>query len=131
MREIVFATAAVIRSGKRYLVDLRSFDDAHGGLWEFPGGKLDWGEAPRDCLVRELSEELGIKASVGKLIDIISHVYPNGRQFIIAFYECETDDEPMPMECERVEWMTLREIGELDLLDADRLILGTLAEAHR
>ena len=61
-------TAAVIEKDGRILIAKRRIGDRHGGRWEFPGGKIDSGETPEECLKRELREELGIEAEIGELL---------------------------------------------------------------
>ena len=60
--------AAVVRRGSRFLVGRRPAHKRHGGLWEFPGGKVEPGENEQTCLKRELSEELDIEIEVGDFI---------------------------------------------------------------
>ncbi len=74
--------AAVIRNQTGEVLIARR-PDSHpiaGGLWEFPGGKIEAGESPGEALRREIREELGIEIAVKDLIDVVSHVYvsPNG-----------------------------------------------------
>src|ERR1700677_3954530 len=62
--------------------------DAHlGGLWEFAGGKRHPGESDKDCLKRELREELGIEVEVGELLDAITHAYPE-KVVRLKFFRC-------------------------------------------
>ena len=62
---MLHVTAAVIEREGRVLVARRRGGDRFAGLWEFPGGKIEPGEAPRDCLRREILEELGLDVEVG------------------------------------------------------------------
>src|SRR5438552_14203077 len=69
------AAGLVFRDGK-LLITLR-YDDAHlGGLWEFPGGKVERDESFEVCLLRELREELGIGVEIQELIETDTHAYP-------------------------------------------------------
>jgi len=70
---MVTVTAALIARDGRLLVARRAAGRSQGGLWEFPGGKLEPGEAPEDCLRRELREELGIESTVGAFFDESVH----------------------------------------------------------
>jgi 8-oxo-dGTP diphosphatase len=64
-RSIIVAAAVITRADGAVLIARRRPERSHGGLWEFPGGKLEPGESAADCLVRELAEELGLLVEVG------------------------------------------------------------------
>jgi 8-oxo-dGTP diphosphatase len=66
--QVIRVVAAVITQGDRVLVCRRNADREAGGLWEFPGGKIEAGESPRTALVREILEELGVGIRVGGLL---------------------------------------------------------------
>ncbi|WP_157721969.1 (deoxy)nucleoside triphosphate pyrophosphohydrolase [Tumebacillus avium] len=86
MKQLV-VTAAVIEKDGRVLVAQRK-PDAHMGLkWEFPGGKLEWGEDPRAGLVREIAEELGIEIAVEEVLEVVSHTYED-RHIVLIGYRC-------------------------------------------
>ncbi len=126
MKQTILATAAICFRKDRVMVTKRLAEDAHGDKWEFPGGKLEYGEDPRESLKRELKEELGVDSVIGEVIDIVSHVYPNGRHFVISFFECKILGEPEPIECERVEWVDPSKLANLDFLEADKRIFSIL-----
>ena len=78
--------AGILRKGDRILVGLRPEGHSLGGLWEFPGGKIERGESPERALVRELQEELDIEAEIGELK--LSHTHSYGDvNILILFYE--------------------------------------------
>ena len=81
-------TAAVIRKNGRLLIAQRPFGGRLGGLWEFPGGKVEAGETLKQCLRREIKEELGVRIKVGKPIISIEHAYTHFKITLHAF-ECE------------------------------------------
>src|SRR5258706_5532480 len=80
------AAALVFRNGK-LLITQRHADAHLGGLWEFPGGKRHPGESFEDCLRRELMEELGIEVGVGKLLEEVTHAYPE-KTVLLKFFLC-------------------------------------------
>ncbi|MGC2536611.1 MAG: (deoxy)nucleoside triphosphate pyrophosphohydrolase, partial [Candidatus Sulfotelmatobacter sp.] len=89
--------AAVIEKNGKLLVCQRTRHQTMPLKWEFPGGKIEEGEQPRDALRRELEEELGIHAKVGDEIARVQHTYPNGaavelRFFIVREYEGELEN---------------------------------------
>ncbi|MDG2004877.1 MAG: NUDIX domain-containing protein, partial [Novosphingobium sp.] len=77
------AAAIAIRDGL-VLVTRRGPGENLEGCWEFPGGKLEPGETPQECIVRELAEELGARASAGEIITQSIYDYPGGAINLIA-----------------------------------------------
>lgn len=80
--------AAIISEGGRILLVQRPDAAAMGGLWEFPGGKIEPGETPEGALMREIGEELGIAVSVGALYHTTEYAYPDGPRVRLFFYDC-------------------------------------------
>ena len=78
--------AALIQKEGKLLVCQRTRHQTMPLKWEFPGGKIEEGEQPRDALRRELEEELGILATIGDEIARIQHEYPNGGMVELRFY---------------------------------------------
>jgi 8-oxo-dGTP diphosphatase len=110
--------AAVIRRDDRWLLCLRPAHKRHGGLWEFPGGKLEAGESLEDAARRELTEELGVFVT-----DVGEPVYVRhdaGSRFVIEFAEVNITGTPQAIEHDEVRWVTLREVLALPLAPADR-----------
>jgi mutator protein MutT len=110
--------AAVIRHDDRYLVCRRPAHKRHGGLWEFPGGKIDDGESLLDAARRELAEELSIDVThVGATL---VERRDSGSQFVILFVEVAIHGEPVALEHDEICWLPRDEILRLDLAPADR-----------
>ena len=80
-------TAGIIRKESAVLLTKRLSSGRHPGKWEFPGGKLEDGESPVDCLRRELLEELGLDVQVGGIYEVLHHNYEFGPILLLA-YEC-------------------------------------------
>jgi 8-oxo-dGTP diphosphatase len=109
--------AAVIRRGERVLLCRRPSHKRHGGLWEFPGGKLETGESPLDAARRELDEELGLHATS---VEATSFVCQDpGSAFIIEFTDVVAEGEPSALEHDEVRWVTFAEAAALPLAPAD------------
>src|SRR5260221_10654461 len=90
------AAGLVFRDGK-LLITLRHPDAHLGGLWEFPGGKLEPNETFEECLARELREELGIEVAVGELVESLTQDYP-GITVHLRFFRCRwLEKEPQPL----------------------------------
>jgi 8-oxo-dGTP pyrophosphatase MutT (NUDIX family) len=116
--------AAVIRRDGRYLLGRRPEHKRHGGLWEFPGGKVLEGESRLDAARRELAEELGLE--VGALGVLLHSVRDPGAPYVIEFVEVEALGEPSPLEHSSVEWFTAAELRGLALAPADALFAASL-----
>ena len=96
------------------------------GYWEFPGGKLEEGEDPRDGLVREFEEELAVSVSVGRIEEVLLYRYPD-RTVLLLFFWCRIiDGEPHPCLGQEVRWVTPDEMRELCFLPADSPIVDRL-----
>ena len=111
----VRVAAGLVFDGGRLLITQRPAEKHLGGLWEFPGGKLDSGESYPDCLRRELREELGIEVAVGPMLAAIEHAYPE-KTVRIQFYRCAlTSGVPSAIE-----------LDEFVFPPADAALLGEL-----
>lgn len=73
---MIQVACAIIENQDKVLVTQRGLHKAEGGLWEFPGGKLEAGETPQDCIVREIREELNLLISPRQLLTASAHAYP-------------------------------------------------------
>jgi mutator protein MutT len=122
---IAVAAGLVFRNGK--LLITKRYDDAHlGGLWEFPGGKLEPKETFEQCLVRELREELGIEVSVGELVESVTHEYP-GKTVHLKFFICNwKENEPQALGCSECRWVSVEELADHDFPKADVRLLERL-----
>ncbi|MBQ8108871.1 MAG: 8-oxo-dGTP diphosphatase MutT [Clostridia bacterium] len=127
MREqpLIVAAAVTLRAGRVMICQRRP--DAHNGLkWEFPGGKLEAGESPEAALARELREELGIEARVGRVCDAIYYRYPD-RDVLVLFYLCEIlSGEPRTLDCNAIEWTAFEDLAGYDFAAADRAFVNRL-----
>jgi len=121
--------AAVIHdTDRRVLLTKRPPGSHMGGLWEFPGGKVDDGEAPHDALARELHEELGLEVRVEEPITCAVHEEP-GLRILLLFYAVKiVDGEPRGREGQAVEWVPVTELPSLPTPPADAEIVRRLAE---
>lgn len=115
--ETIRVLAAVIRRGDRALLCKRPAHKRHGGLWEFPGGKLEAGETLLDAARRELAEELGLDAvSIGETLFVCRDP---GSAFVIEFVEVVVIGDPVAHEHDDTRWLTVTEMGHLALAPAD------------
>lgn len=117
---IEVAAGLIVRDG-RVLVCQRSFSGTHPGRFEFPGGKREPGESIRDCLRRELREELGVDAEIGRELWRCRHEYPGQRPVELVFLSVAGfTGEPVNHVFASMHWSTMSELAGLDFLEGDR-----------
>ncbi|HEV2399035.1 MAG TPA: (deoxy)nucleoside triphosphate pyrophosphohydrolase [Candidatus Sulfotelmatobacter sp.] len=125
MKRVV--AALIVQDGK-LLVCQRTRHQTMPLKWEFPGGKIEEGEQPRDALRRELDEELGITATIGDELARIQHEYPNGgmvelRFFVVREYRGELENRIF----KDMRWAEPRDLPKYDFLEADLTLVKDLA----
>jgi 8-oxo-dGTP diphosphatase len=118
--------AAIIRRNGLVLLARRSPEENLGGFWEFPGGKVENGETPEECLARELYEELGILTRIGEKFAESLHQYDHGNFRILAYLVDCIGGNPRPNVHDRLEWVEIDDIAGYQLLPADIPILVSL-----
>ncbi len=120
--------AALIVDKDRILACQRTRHQVMPLKWEFPGGKIEEGEQPRDALRRELEEELGIEATIGNEVARIHHEYPSGGAVELRFYEVHTYRGELENRIFReIRWVERDKLSELDFLEADFTLVRDLA----
>lgn len=121
--------AAVVRRGGEVLLTQRPPGGRHALLWEFPGGKLEPGESVAEALVREIDEELGVRASAAETLAIVRHDYPGGPEVEVHFVRCAL--APATLKPGRgvhaMRWVRPRDIDTREVLEADRGFIARLA----
>ncbi len=124
---IVEVSAGVIESSGRFLIAQRRADQRLPLLWEFPGGKREAGESWRDCLARELREELGVEVSVGSLLDVVTHA-ASDLTVALRFFRCDlVAGTPRPLGCRDVRWVARHELAIHEFPEADAGLVGWLS----
>ena len=120
--------AAVIEKDGKLLVCQRARRQTMPLKWEFPGGKIEEGEQPRDALRRELEEELGIDARIGDEIAHLQHTYPNGAMVELRFFSVREYRGEIENRIFRdVQWSEARDLPSYDFLEADASLVRDLA----
>ncbi|MFD0960839.1 (deoxy)nucleoside triphosphate pyrophosphohydrolase [Paenibacillus chungangensis] len=119
MKAITVAGAVIRNNEQMVLCALRSGNMTMPGLWEFPGGKLEAGEAPEETLVREIREELGCAIDVGELIEDVVHDYPSVRIRLLTYWAIVVEGKPCANEHEQLLWLPSERLHELEWAPAD------------
>ena len=115
----LLVTAAIIENNGKLLMTRRRPDVPYPQLWEFPGGKVEPEEDPRDGIVREIREELAIEVAVEGIYDVIYFRYPE-RTVLVLAYRCRwVSGEIENVEVAEHRWLAPRELEKLKLLPAD------------
>jgi len=112
------------------LIDKRRPNGLLGGLWEFPGGKVELGETVPDCIQREIKEELGIEITVGDRLTTIDHTYTHFRVTLMVHHCHHLRGQPQPIECDEVRWVSLNEIDQYPFPKANLQIIAALRQVQ-
>ncbi|HEX7863252.1 MAG TPA: 8-oxo-dGTP diphosphatase MutT [Verrucomicrobiae bacterium] len=130
MSKVIDVAAGLVFRNGQLLITQRRPGDHLGGLWEFPGGKVEPNETFEHCLARELREELGIDVRVGAQVDEITHSYPE-KTVRLRFFRCElVEGEPQPIHCHATAWVTAESIPDFEFPAADEQLLRKLKADH-
>src|SRR5579872_3294122 len=115
---MVTVVAGVIERAGDILIAQRKRTGQHPLKWEFPGGKVEAGEAPERALIRELAEELGIQARVEGEVSRYEYAYPGRSPILLIFYRViEFEGEPENLDFERIVWTPRGRLREYDFLE--------------
>lgn len=126
MSEIHVAAAVIRNLQGEVLLSLRHPDTHQGGLWEFPGGKLDDGEVVYGALVRELKEELGISVQQARPLIRVRHAYED-RQVLLDVWEVEQyEGTPAGCEGQALQWVHSESLQQIEMPTADRPVINAV-----
>ncbi len=115
-------TAAVIEENGLLLIAQRPQDGLLGGMWEFPGGKVEEGEGLETCLKREIKEELGVKIKVSEEIGVYQHAYTHFKVTLHAFACQLNGGRPKSLQVSEIRWVSLDELADYPMGKLDRQI---------
>jgi 8-oxo-dGTP diphosphatase len=127
---LLVAAAALIDADGRVLICQRPEGKALAGLWEFPGGKVEAGETPEACLIRELAEELGVQVATACLAPFVfaSHDY-DGFHLLMPLYLCRRwDGRVTPHEHKAIAWVKPNRLGDYPMPPADAPLVAWLRD---
>lgn len=127
MKRIDVAIAVVVRDAE-VLICKRQAQAHLGGFWEFPGGKVEPPESLKECLLRELREELDINAEILASLPVIEHDYPDRQVRLHPFLCAYASGKPKPLACEEVRWVHYRSLGEYRFPPANDVLIAQVIE---
>lgn len=127
----IIGVAVIWNEQEQILIDRRRPEGLLGGLWEFPGGKIELGETVEECIKREILEELGIEIEVGDRLITIEHAYSHFRVTLTVHHCRHIAGNPQPLECDEVRWVTLDELDQFPFPKANTQIIAALRQSPR
>lgn len=127
MKTINVVAAIIENKEDKIFAAKRGYGD-FGGKWEFPGGKIEPGEAPEDALKREIREELEVNIDVGELMIKIEYDYPNFHLSMRCYFAEIKSGSPTLVEHKDAGWFEVEELPDLEWLPANRQIIMSLSE---
>ena len=125
----IHVACAIIENGGKVLCAQRSEFMSLPMKWEFPGGKIDVGESPEECLRRELFEEMGISLRVGKSLPLSTHHYPTFAVTLYPFICLIESGEIILHEHADIAWLPPEQLNTLDWAKADLPVIESYRDA--
>jgi 8-oxo-dGTP diphosphatase len=124
----IIVAAAIIQQEEKFLLTKRKPASDMGGLWEFPGGKIEPGETLAGCLRRELMEELGVEINEPQLFHFLRHQYPE-KEVELHFFTCSiVKGHPEALGCAEIAWVPQHELSFFRFPPADMPVLQRLVQ---
>lgn len=130
MNEIRVAVGVILNDKKEVLIALRPAHVHQGGLWEFPGGKIEEGETTQQALTRELQEELDITIKVSQPLLIVKHNYSDKAVVLDVYKVTEFTGYPKGQEGQEIKWMPLAQLDDYSFPKANDEIIEHLLEKY-
>lgn len=128
MKPQFIVTAAIIINEDRVFCARRAAGKSQAGLWEFPGGKVENGETDEVCLARELHEELGICAEVGRHFMTNVHEYDDKIVELRAYFVNSFEGEIQPNDHDQLKWLPISQLMSLTWAPADIPFINALSD---
>ena len=118
--------AAIMQRNGKVLIARRAPDQPLAGQWEFPGGKMEPGESPKECLARELKEELDLEVAIGDFFSETTYTYSTGTVRLLTYLVKVEDKNIESKVHDALAWVEPEGIGNYDILPADLPIVEEL-----
>ncbi|BAY28458.1 mutator protein MutT [Nostoc carneum NIES-2107] len=122
----IIGVAVIWNDQEQILIDRRRAGGAMGGLWEFPGGKIEPGETVEECIKREIYEELAIEIAVGEHLITIDHTYTELRVTLTVHHCRHLAGVPQAIECDEIRWVNLADLEQFAFPKANVQIIAAL-----
>ena len=123
--------AVIWNQSGQILIDKRKLEGTMGGLWEFPGGKIEAGETVVDCIVREIQEELAIEITVGEHLISIEHTYPTFQITLIVHHCQHISGIPQPIASDEIRWVNSSDLDKYQFPAANMAIIKAIGLGDR
>ena len=123
----IIVGAAVVSDGNKVLISQRRENQMLGGLWEFPGGKKENNESIKECIARELLEELGIIIEIQEKIITVNHAYSHFTMEMHTYWAKIKSGEPKAIDCKTFKWVKLDKIRSMPFPKADIKVLDVIS----
>jgi len=120
--------AVITNDQGQVLIDRRPAGGSFGGLWEFPGGKLEPGETAAECIVREVQEEIAIEVAVKESLVTIDHDYPQVRLTLYVYLCQHLSGQPQTIACDEVRWVAIADLDQYSFPKANGEIIQALRQ---
>lgn len=132
MKQVTVSGAVILRTNtetnqKEIFVTQRGYGDYKDG-WEIPGGKLESGETPEECIVREIREELATEVRAERILGVVDYDYPSFHLTMHCILCTIVSGKLQLLEHEAAKWVNKETLRSVDWLPADRLILDKIEE---
>ena len=124
----MIGVAVIWNDAGQILIDRRKPNGLLGGLWEFPGGKVELGETIPACIQREIQEELGIEIEVGDRLIVIDHTYSHFHVTLNVHHCKHLSGEPQAIECDEIRWVELADLDSYPFPKANLQIIEALRQ---
>ena len=132
MKQVTVSGAVILRTNpetnqKEIFATQRGYGDYKDG-WEIPGGKLEPGETPEECIVREIREELATEVRAERILGVVDYDYPTFHLTMHCILCTIVSGKLQLLEHEAAKWVNKETMSSVDWLPADRLILDKIEE---
>ena len=132
MKQVTVSGAVILRTNpktnqKEIFVTQRGYGDYKDG-WEIPGGKLEPGETPEECIVREIREELATEVRAEHILGVVDYDYPSFHLTMHCILCTIVSGKLQLLEHEAAKWVNKKTLRSVDWLPADQLILDKIEE---
>lgn len=126
IKRLHVAVGVIFNQHQHVLISRRAKSSHQGGLWEFPGGKVEAGESVQACLARELDEELGIRVVQARPLIQVRHDYPDLKVLLDVWKVTQFAGQPRPRERQPLQWVPTDRLHDYDFPEANQVIIKAI-----